>query len=222
MEDEVIARLGACEQRNRQLTRVVMVQFIVVALAFALLGGSCGTTKGMSQTTSSSADRLRLTELVIVDSRGVERVRISGDLPDAIIEGKRVPRGEEAAGVILYDGTGQERGGYVTWEPSGNVGLTLDTRKGQVTLFVAGPESGSALLLRNENDLIELRSDDDGSRGTAVKDGRIAFQQPPAGMSTEACSAYREARSRFADEEIVRECARRYPEATCRTCLEHE
>ncbi|UCF04886.1 MAG: hypothetical protein JSV33_13325 [bacterium] len=81
---------------------------------------------------------LRVTEFVVVDEAGVERVRVGGNLPDAVIAGKRVPRGERAAGVLLYDGIGQEHGGYVTWEPSGNVGLTLDSRKGQATLFVAG------------------------------------------------------------------------------------
>ena len=57
----------------------------------------------------------------------MERVRIGGDLPDAVIGGKRVPRGEKAAGLLMYDGTGQERGGYVTFKTIRNVVLTLDT-----------------------------------------------------------------------------------------------
>ncbi|MBA2707661.1 MAG: hypothetical protein H0U59_07650 [Gemmatimonadaceae bacterium] len=67
-------------------------------------------------------------ELVVVDRNGVDRIRIAGELPDAIIKGRRVPKGERAAGVILYDSTGQERSGYVTWEPSGNVGMAVDTK----------------------------------------------------------------------------------------------
>lgn len=131
-----------------------------------------------------------------------------------------MPRGEKAAGVLLYDGTGQERGGYVTWEPSGNVGLTLDTRKGQSTLFVAGPESGSALQLWHGDDLIELRSDDDGSRLTAVQAGQVAFQAPPIGApGNEACAAYREAQGRLSAAEVMNACRKRYTEAACRVCL---
>jgi hypothetical protein len=163
---------------------------------------------------------LTVSELIVVDSSGVERVRIGGDLPDAIIDGKRAPRGESAAGVLLYDGTGQERGGYVTFEPSGNVGLTLDTRKGQVTLFVAGPESGSALQLRHGDDLIELRSDGDGSRLTAVEDGQIVFQEPAIeSLGIEACTAYRNALGQLSAEQVMQACRARYTEEACRACL---
>jgi hypothetical protein len=163
---------------------------------------------------------LRVSELVIVDPKGVERVRIGGDLPDAVIGGKRVPRGQKTAGVLLYDGTGQERGGYVTFEPSGNVGLTLDTRKGQATLFVAGPDSASALQLWQGKDLIELRSDDDGSRLTAVKDGQVVLQDPPVSkISAGTCEEYRSARSRVSAEQVMRDCRRRFSAAACRACL---
>jgi hypothetical protein len=114
-----------------------------------------------------------------VDSKGVERVRIGGDLPDAVIGGKRVPRGQQAAGVVLYDATGGERSGYVTFEPSGNVGLTLDSRKEQIVSFIAAPDHAASMLqLRSGKDLIELRADDEGSRLTAVKAGQVVSQEP--------------------------------------------
>jgi hypothetical protein len=132
-----------------------------------------------------------------------------------------VARGEKAAGVLLYDNTGQERGGYVTWEPSGNVGLTLDSRKGQSTLFVAGADGGSALKLWDGEDSIELRSDSEGSRLTAVKNGRIAYQEPAINaLSDEACAAYRDALSSYTTEEVLRACSQRYSEAACRACIE--
>ena len=81
---------------------------------------------------------------MIVDPKGVERVRIGGQLPDAT-PGK--PRGQDVAGVLLYDATGRERSGYVTFEPSGNVGLTLDGRQGQSMFFVAGPTGATALRM---------------------------------------------------------------------------
>src|SRR4051812_28285744 len=122
MEDNLVARLESCERRQR---RLVVAMYVLAALAIALLAQWATTPVHAG----APADRLQARELVIVDSKGVERVRIGGDLPDAVINGKRIPRGEQAAGVLIYDGMGQERGGYVTWDPSGNAGLTLDTRK---------------------------------------------------------------------------------------------
>jgi hypothetical protein len=169
---------------------------------------------------ASVPSSLRVSELVVVDPKGVERVRLGGDLPDAIIGGKRVPRGEKAAGVLLYDGGGQERSGYVTFEPSGNVGLTLDTRRGQVALFVAGPDTGSALQLWHGRDLIELRSDDNGSRLTAVKAGEVVSQEPPVSkISADTCEAYRSARARVSAEQVMRDCRRRFNDTACRACL---
>jgi hypothetical protein len=161
-----------------------------------------------------------VSELLVVDPKGVERVRIGGDLPDAIINGKRVPRGEKAAGVLLYDGGGQERSGYVTFEPSGNVGLTLDTRKNQAALFVAGPDEGSALQLWSGRDLIEFRSDSDGSRLTAAKAGQVVAQSPPIEkMSDATCEIYRGARARVSAEQVMRDCRRRFNDAACGVCL---
>jgi len=65
-----------------------------------------------------------------------------GHLPDAIIDGRRVARGENAAGVLLYDQTGTERGGYVTFDGSNVVGLTLDNHGNQAAIFAAGPDPG--------------------------------------------------------------------------------
>jgi hypothetical protein len=163
---------------------------------------------------------LSVTELVVVDRNGVPRVRIAGELPDAIIDGRRVPRGERAAGIVLYDSTGQERSGYVTWEPSGNVGLTLDTKAGQVAVLVAGRESAAALMLWRGRDLIEVRSDQDGSRFTAVKNGEVVYQNPEvATLTPGSCSAYKEARSRVSEDQVLRDCRRRFNDPACRACL---
>ena len=163
---------------------------------------------------------LSVTELVVVDRNGVPRVRIAGELPDAIINGRPVPRGERAAGIILYDSTGQERSGYVTWEPSGNVGLTLDTKAGQVAVLVAGRESAAALMLWRGPDLIELRSDQNGSRFTAVKNGEVVYQNPEvATLTPGSCSDYKGARTRVSEEQVLRDCRRRFSEKACRACL---
>lgn len=219
MDIDVLDRLEMCERANRRLTRQLRWQFTVVIVLIGTLVIGCVVTTRGNAPVSTVPGRLRVSELVIVDPKGTERVRISGDLPDAVINGKRIPRGEKAAGVMLYDATGQERGGYVTWDPSGNVGLTLDTRKGQVTMFVADPDSGSALKLWQGNDLIELRSDDEGSRLTAVRGDKVVFQEPAVVMSGHACNAYRDAKSKYSAQEVLRECAHRYTQTACHVCL---
>lgn len=214
MDSNLVRRLEACEQSNRQLRRWIVLQFA----ALAVIG--LGAAANLAPVQPPASAVLRTSELVIVDRNGVERVRIGGDLPDAIIGGKRVPRGEQAAGVLLYDGTGQERSGYVTWEPSGNAGLTLDTRTAQVGLLVAGPDGGSAIQLWHGRDIIELRSDENGSRITGVKGGAVAMQQPAIHALTPAsCQAYQEARARVAAEQVMRDCRRRFDEAPCSACL---
>lgn len=212
MNREIVVRRAASE-RNRLLEGWVALQFVALAVFLAFVVGTTTTPAVSSEKPGATADRLRVRDLVVVDAQGVERVRISGDFGD------EARRGQKGAGLLLYDGAGRERGGYMTWEPSGHVGLTLDTGKGQVTLFVAARDSGSALTLWHGQDVVELRSDDDGSRLTAVKEGRVAFQQPPVTPGTEACTAYREARARLPREEVLRECRRRFTQTACRKCL---
>jgi len=217
--DDSNLQLQVLEQRTRKLERWIRWSICLWLLTFGVLALSAWRWPTHTQQPAGAAS-LRASELVIVDPKGVERVRIGGDLPDPIINGKRVPRGEKAAGVLLYDGTGQERSGYVTFEPSGNVGLTLDTRRQQVAFFVAGPDSGSALQLWHGNHLVELRSDGDGSRVTAVQDRVVVTQEPPVSkMSPDTCEAYRSARARVSKEQVMRDCRRRFTQAACVPCL---
>ena len=213
------SQLQSLERRTRKLERWLRLSVGGWLLTFGVMGVSAWTWQARTQQPGVPPP-LRVSELVVVDAKGVERVRVGGDLPDAIVGGKRVPRGEKAAGVLLYDGAGQERGGYVTFEPSGNVGLTLDTRRGQAAYFVAGPDGGSALQLWHGGDLVELRSDGDGSRLTATRAGQVVSQEPPVEkMSADTCEAYRGARARVSPEQVMRDCRRRFSDQPCRACL---
>ena len=118
MKPRFFLRSGNVEQRLRRLEwmSALAVAGCVISAAVAVFAFAAWETDAQ---TSPMPQALRVSELVVVDPKGVERVRIGGDLPDATINGKRVPRGEKAAGVLLYDGSGQERSGYVTFEPSG-------------------------------------------------------------------------------------------------------
>lgn len=209
-------RLAALERQNRLLLRA-MFAVLAAVIGVALWQAS----PAHSQTDGAAASTLQVRMLEIVDSQGVVRVRVGADLPEALIDGRRVSRGDESvAGVMLYDGTGQERGGYVTFEPSGNIGLTLDTRKEQVALFAAGPDNGATLRLWDGTDAIELRADADGTRLTSVIDGTVALQLPGlAKMSEDACSAYRDAGKTMASTDVIKACSSRFPADLCTQCL---
>jgi hypothetical protein len=207
------------EDRIRRLEitlKLVVGGSLLSWVAFALYT----TTWRADAQTPNAPQSLRVSELVVTDPQGVERVRISGDLPDAVINGKRVPRGEKAAGVLLYDGTGQERGGYVTFEPSSNVALTLDTKKRQTALFAAGPDSGSALVMWSGQNNLDLRSDEDGARITMTKDGQLFQQQPQIErLSDRSCKDYKDIGSRSGKDRANKACGARFSDKACAACL---
>ena len=167
------------------------------------------------------ARTLTVSELSIVDSRGIVCVRVGGDLPDAVVDGKVKSRGQRAAGILLYDGTGQERSGYVTFEPSGNVGLTLDTRKRQVASFIAGPESTGAMQLFSGDGAVEMRADEDGPSLHAVRRKQVVFHEPPVEnpRSTAMCKALQEAKKQASAAQLLDACRARTSEAACQACL---
>jgi hypothetical protein len=175
----------------------------------------------------SRPDALRVRTLSVLDDRGVERVRIAGQLPDAVVEGKRVPRGEAAAGVLIYDDAGQERGGYVTFAPSRNAVLTLDTRRGQVVLLAADSSGGAAFRLwhTTSGDWIDLRAESAGARLSVGRRDGIVLQEPPMSEADAAafCAGLKDDVSRLKTQlptqEVLRACQQRMPSAACRKCL---
>lgn len=217
MERDLVARLSELEGRHRRLRMLLLVNTTLLLSGLASFLASCAS----SQARPSAPGALRVSQLEVVDARGVVRVWIGSDLPDAVIAGKPRPRGQEASGVLLYDDTGQERGGYVTFSPGGQIGLTLDTRHGQVALFAADPDAGVALKLWQGDDGIELRADPDGARITSTDEKRVVFQEPPvqAPEKTALCSELRGAKAKYSDDQLMGFCLEHLPEEGCRRCL---
>jgi hypothetical protein len=216
--EQLSVRLGRLELRNRQLARwLALVGFVSVLI----LLGITQWPSGAQAEQAASPPVLTVRELVVVDDKNIPRVRVGASLPDPVIDGKRIGRGgEQVAGVMLYDASGQERGGYLTFEPSGNVGLTLDSRQRQTAALVAGADGGSAFQLWTPSDLIELRSDPNGSRLTASKQGTVVQQIPAIETITPGtCSAYKEALSRVSRAQATKDCQRRFPSGACSKCL---
>ena len=94
----------------------------------------------------------------MVDERGTERVLIAAPVPDAMIAGKRHKRDGAVSGVMIFDATGTERGGYVTGDGYANAMLTLDgaglTNDGhdsQTVLLLAEPDGGTMFRIWNRD-----------------------------------------------------------------------
>ena len=217
MMEQLEARLDHLERRNRRLLQaVVTLCFLMIAAPLGVAGFAAA-----ARADQASSDTLRVREIAIVDAKGVVRARLGGDLPDAVINGRRVGRGgQKVAGLMLYDGSGQERGGYVTFEPSGNVGLTLDSKQDQTSSLVAFPNGGSFLQLQHKGEMLELRSDSDGSRLTSLRNGAIVQQVPQlTTMPAKSCAAYKEALPRVSLAQVRGFCQSRFPAETCAKCL---
>jgi len=174
---------------------------------------------------ASTLDSLRVRELVVLDSLGTVRVRLGAHLPDAVTDGKRVRRGEDASGLLLYDDGGRERGGYVTFSPSRNVALTLDTRDRQVALLAADPRNGVAARFWGGSNWVDLRADSAGAHLSIGRSNELVFQQPPLTDAEAAadCGDLKEELTHLSPQppvdKVLAACKQRLPDAVCRKCL---
>ena len=150
MHDPAVdARLATCERQIRALRRALGFTTGLLACGGALaVTGFAGRGSAAPSESPTSTDSLRVRELIVVDDSGTVRARVGGNLPDAIYHGRRMRRGDQAAGVLLYDKNGLERGGYVTFDRSGVVALTLDNRGQQVAIFGADSAPGAGATAR--------------------------------------------------------------------------
>ncbi len=217
MSSSLETRLAACERANSRLRRIVLAQFLVWPVGALVLAGVALADRSPAPVAS-----IKAREIAIIDGKGVVRARLSGDLPDGVMaNGHVAKRGSKAAGLILYDEQGIERGGYVTQDTGSNVMLTLDSKYRQAALFVAGPdqEQASALRLWSTASGIELRSDDMGSRMSVNDRSGVILQQPVIStISAETCGEYRALAVQYPKERI---CQSRFTEAACTACLTH-
>jgi hypothetical protein len=217
-EMEALAmRVATCEQDNQRLRTLVRRQNRW-SLA-ALLAVSIGSATATVAVKDAVFGTIQASDITIVDQNGVVRARMSGDMPDATMFGGRVARrGAQAAGFMIYDKDGIERGGYVTFDHD-NAMLSLDSKYHMVASLIAGPgEEGTAVLnLASTHNAMELRSDSNGSRMSVSKD-RVVQQQMPAidVLSADTCTEWRELDRKHPNENV---CRTRYLESTCQRCL---
>jgi hypothetical protein len=130
------------EERVTKLERRWRWAIPLLSVAFAVLGAS--TAYEASRVHALETKRtLRVKELRVYDDKGVDRVVIAGRLPQAMLDGKpHYTRIREMGGMLIYDGSGTERGGYGTMDGYANAILTLDAKDHQVFLALAEPPGG--------------------------------------------------------------------------------
>ena len=95
-----------------------------------------------------TAKTLRVKEIRVYDDKGVDRVVLAGNLPQVTLNGKpRNFKPRDMGGMLIYDGSGTERGGYGTMDGYANAMLSLDSgpeeQGKQVMLLLAEPGGGA-------------------------------------------------------------------------------
>lgn len=221
MEADTLARLAALESSNRQLRMLVSLAILLFTALAAVAFYSSRTARSSFLQTS---DSLRVRQIVVVDSQGTVRARLGAHLQDAVIDGRRLHRGEDIAGLLLYDDGGRERGGYVTFSPSRNVALTLDTRDRQVALFAADPEDGVTARVWGGSNWVEMRASTVGAHLNVGRENELVIQQPPlteaevAKFCTELEDEVRHLTPPPPPERVLAACKRRMPDSACREC----
>lgn len=195
--------------------------------------GPAGTT---ADTTANSAanrpaghrdsgqvvDSITAREILVVDAQGTIRARMSGDMPDAVMAGGRVARrGTKAAGFMIYDEEGIERGGYVTMDTGSNAMLSLDSKHHMVAHMVVGPGTGeseaSALRLGGTPRALEFRVDPNGARMSTEANRQVVSQSPEIfPLSAATCQQMHEYEKQYPGKNV---CRARYTEAACGKCL---
>ena len=151
--DDIRRSIRRLEARNRRLAAGLAALIIVfIAGTAALLWSGLRAPKPVPPD-----GILKVRGLIVVDGRGVERVRIAAPLPDPRVLGKRFPRGGAISGVLLFDEEGNERSGYVTSDGHEQDGLAR-----QHVLFMAEPQGDPSLMLWDGRSSFRLTVGADG------------------------------------------------------------
>jgi hypothetical protein len=99
---------------------------------------------------------LHVRGLVVEDQSGHERLRLGAPLPDPMIHGVRQKRQGAVSGLLISDPNGNERGGYVTSDTSGEAFITLDSEDEQEVMLLTNPIGGANFYLRDKNNSAQI------------------------------------------------------------------
>jgi hypothetical protein len=171
------ASSSAIELRLRTLERRASRAQALAVLACIALAVSATTAFTATRRQVDEVERLRVRRLELVDDAGVVRLVLGQDPKDG-------SRRSRAAGLVVLDRTGRERGGFSTMD-DGSVVLALDAPEGvghpmpdRVGLVVYPDGSAHVMLLDNETRAVaKLHSDGRGGGGVQVFDWDMEAKQ---------------------------------------------
>jgi hypothetical protein len=81
---------------------------------------------------------------------------LGAPLPDPIIHGVRQKRQGAISGLLISDPNGNERGGYVTSDTSGEAFITLDSEDEQEVMLLTNPKGGANFYLRDKSNSAQM------------------------------------------------------------------
>jgi hypothetical protein len=143
-----------------------------LVLSVATLAGIAFVAVETARVIAAPADDgiLRVRGLVVTDQNGTERLRLGAPLPDPIVNGVRRKRSGVVAGMTILDAKGNERGGFVTADQSGEAFIGLDSEDEQQVLFLANPKGGVNFdVFDSRGDEAQLTVFPNGPRFTMTK-----------------------------------------------------
>jgi hypothetical protein len=160
--------------RRLMVLTICLMVFMLVQTAYTVWATRPERTNGQI---------LRAHGLVITDDKGTTRVAIGAPLPDATYFGKVQSSGPgrgSISGLLIYDATGTERGGYVTDDRGGNAYLTLDGQGFQSVLLLAEPDGGTTFKIWDrQHSSVMMGASEDGPFLNLKREGSLVFAQPP-------------------------------------------
>jgi hypothetical protein len=154
-----------------------------LAFVAGLLGGMAShylmEIPVQGQVQPDKAGILRVRGLIVEDQNGREHVRLGAPLPDPMIHGVRHKRSGVISGLLISDAEGNERGGYVTSDKSGEAFLTLDSEDEQQVLFLANPKGGVNFdIFDSKGNEANITVFPDGPKLTLTKAKNRVFELP--------------------------------------------
>jgi len=168
-----------------KLHRSLRVQRWLLATSFVMIASLAAVIFWRpTPVTASTTDKdgvLHVRGLIVEDGNRHERVRLGAPLPDPMIHGVRRKRTGDVSGIIISDANGNERGGYVTADQSGEAFLSLDSEDEQQVLFLANPKGGVNLsLFDSKGNGAQLTVFPDGPKFKMKKMGTTVAELPPS------------------------------------------
>jgi hypothetical protein len=153
---------------------------LALACIVGLAVGPLGHPRPVAaQSTQERDGILRIRGLVVEDPNGHERLRLGAPLPDPVIHGVRRKRSGVVSGLLILDANGNERGGFVTADASGEAFLGLDSEDEQKVLLLANPKGGvNFILTNNDGNSVQLTAFANGPTLRLRKGNQIVAELP--------------------------------------------